>query len=88
MRELLVRREQDTGVVAATLRERGYATARGGRLEPTEVAQARLAVQPCPAPLACAAQRRTPLPPRMPASPPASEPALSPADVGVWLGQG
>ena len=84
MRELLVRREQDTGVVAATLRERGYATARGGRLEPTEVAQARLAVQPCPAPLACAAQRRRPLPPRTPAS----QRELSPADVGAWLGQG
>ena len=46
MRELLVRREQDTGLVAATLRERGYATAGGSSLEPTEVAQARLARRP------------------------------------------
>lgn len=49
MRELLVRRAQDTGLVAATLRERGYATAAGGSLESTEVAQARLAPPRSPA---------------------------------------
>ena len=49
MRELFVRRAQDTGLVAATLRERGYATAGGSSLEPTEVAQARLARPRSPA---------------------------------------
>ena len=69
MRELLVRRAQDTGLVAATLRERGYATAGGGSLEPTEVAQVRLA-RPCP-----------PAQPQW--CPPQPQPALSSADVGV-----
>lgn len=42
-RELLVRRQQDMELVVATLKARGYDSARSGSLEPTEIAQVCLA---------------------------------------------